>query len=89
MSIPDYQTLMLPLLKLVADGKERKFRDAVEDLALQFKLTSEERAEMLPSGTAPVFDNRVEKWSRKSEQRYKWKLRAQCRTETGLATRSF
>lgn len=63
MSIPDYQTLMLPLLKLVADGKERKFRDAVEDLALQFQLNSEERAEMLPSGTAPVFDNRVG-WAR-------------------------
>jgi branched-chain amino acid transport system substrate-binding protein len=30
-----------------------------------------------------------EKWPRKSEQRYKWKLRAQCRTETGLAIRSF
>jgi hypothetical protein len=29
------------------------------------------------------------KWPRKTEQRYKWKLRAQCRTEIGLAIRSF
>lgn len=29
MAIPDYQTLMLPVLKLAADGAEHKFRDAV------------------------------------------------------------
>ena len=59
MSIPDYQTLMLPLLRLAADGSEHRFRDAVEQLAASFELTDEERATMLPSGTAPMFDNRV------------------------------
>ncbi len=59
MSIPDYQTLMLPLLRLAADGSEHRFRDAVEQLAAEFQLSDQERATMLPSGTAPMFDNRV------------------------------
>ena len=63
MAIPDYQTVMLPLLRLAADGSEHKFRDAVEKLAQEFLLTSEERSELLPSGTAPLFDNRVG-WAR-------------------------
>ena len=63
MSIPDYQTLMLPLLRLAGDGQEHRFRDAVERLATEFGITDEERAEMIPSGTSPLFDNRVG-WAR-------------------------
>ena len=63
MAIPDYQELMLPLLRLAASGTEHKFRDAVEQLAAEYKLTNDDRAAMLPSGTAPVFDNRVG-WAR-------------------------
>lgn len=61
--IPDYQTLMLPLLKVVSDGKEYKFSDVVETLANQFHLTEEERKEILPSGQAFLFSNRVG-WTR-------------------------
>lgn len=63
MAIPDYQTMMLPLLQLARDKQEHRFRDAVEQLASQFELTDSERSELLPSGTAPVFDNRVG-WAR-------------------------
>lgn len=63
MAIPDYQTMMLPLLQLAGDKQEHRFRDAVEQLALKFELTDSERSELLPSGTAPVFDNRVG-WAR-------------------------
>ena len=63
MAIPDYQTLMLPLLKIAADHKEHRFRDVVEQLALEFNLSDAERVELLPSGTAPVFDNRAG-WAR-------------------------
>ena len=41
MAIPDYQTVMLPLLKLAADGKEHKVREAIEDLADSFALTED------------------------------------------------
>lgn len=57
--IPDYQTLMLPLLKLTAEGREHKYRDLVESLADEFHLSDNERNEMLPSGNQPLFHNRV------------------------------
>ena len=63
MAIPDYQTLMLPVLKLASDGKEHKFSQAVEKLADKYRLTTEERNELLPSGSQAVFNNRVG-WAR-------------------------
>jgi len=63
MGIPDYQSIMLPLLKLAGDGEIHKFRATVEDLVLHFNLTPEERKELLPSGKQPTFDNRVG-WAR-------------------------
>jgi restriction system protein len=54
---------MLPLLHLAGDGAEHRFRDAVESLAQHLGVTNEERSEMLPSGSAPLFDNRVG-WAR-------------------------
>lgn len=59
MALPDYQTVMLPLLELAADGADHRFRDAVETLAEHFSLTAEDRNELLPSGTQPLFTNRV------------------------------
>lgn len=59
MSIPDYQSLMLPLLILAADGEEHSIREARDHLAASLGLTDQERAELLPSGRQPVFDNRV------------------------------
>ncbi len=35
--IPDYQSLMLPLLKILSDGKEHKYRDLIEILAIDLK----------------------------------------------------
>ncbi len=61
--IPDYQTIMLPLLKLTSDNKVHKFRDVVESLAEYFDLTEEEKRELLPSGNQAIFDNRVG-WAR-------------------------
>ncbi|MFM9879991.1 MAG: winged helix-turn-helix domain-containing protein [Burkholderiaceae bacterium] len=59
MAIPDFQTLMLPLLNFANGGRELRFREAVEAIAEQFSLTSDERAELLPSGRYPTFDNRL------------------------------
>lgn len=58
MSIPDFQTLMLPVLKL-AWNEEVKIGDAVEKLAAEFCLTDDERSELLPSGKQTRFANRV------------------------------
>ncbi len=60
MSIPDFQTIMLPLLELASDGKEHKLSEAIEYLATtRFNLTDTERKELLPSGKQARFDNRV------------------------------
>lgn len=59
MPIPDYQTLMLPLLRLAADGKDHTTREAVEILATEFQLTPAERSELLASGQQAIFNNRV------------------------------
>lgn len=63
MPIPDYQTLMRPLLQLAADGQEHKLRDASETLAQTLGLSETERNALLPSGTQTVFSNRVG-WAR-------------------------
>lgn len=59
MAIPDFQTLMLPLLKVAGDGKEHDFRDTVEVISQQFNLTEDERSVLLPSGRALLFYNRL------------------------------
>jgi restriction system protein len=68
MPIPDYQTLMRPLLALLSDGDEHVLRDLRANLAEQFTLSQEEREQMLPSGSARLFDDRVG-WARYYLQR--------------------
>lgn len=57
--IPDFQTLMRPLLEEVSSQDERPIGEVRADLARRFDLTEEELAERLPSGLAKTFDNRV------------------------------
>ncbi len=65
MPIPDYQTLMYPLLEIAAAANtgEVRLSDAVDQLAKQFKLTDKDRAELLPSGGTFKFSSRVS-WAR-------------------------
>ena len=50
---------MLPLLKLAGDRQEHSFKEAIPYLADRFKLTEDERGELLPSGKQSKFNNRV------------------------------
>src|SRR6266702_677359 len=59
MSIPDYQTLMLPLLRLASDGNEHRISEAFEHLARTFNLSADEQAELLPSRKQTVLANRA------------------------------
>ena len=63
MAIPDFQTIMLPLLKATEDRAVHALRDIVKRLAEEFALTEEERREFLPSGRQQTFNNRVG-WAR-------------------------
>ncbi|MBY5478316.1 restriction endonuclease [Rhizobium leguminosarum] len=58
MAIPDYQSLMLPVLRLADEG-ETRVPDAAEKLAHQLGLSVAEREEMLPSGRQRIFHNRI------------------------------
>ncbi|MFN0109207.1 MAG: restriction endonuclease [Blastocatellia bacterium] len=59
MAVPDYQTLMLPVLQALRDGKEHLLRDIVQQLSDQFELTEEERRQLLPSGVSTTIGSRV------------------------------
>jgi restriction system protein len=59
MAIPDFQTIMLPLLQHLKDGREHSNQDTLDYLAKYFGLTDKELAQLLPSGRARLFVNRV------------------------------
>lgn len=63
MAIPDYQTVMLPLLRFAGDRQEHSLRETIDALADEFALSEDERKALLPSGQQQVFDNRVS-WAR-------------------------
>jgi len=58
LSIPDYQSILLPLLKLVSKEDIRR-KDADVALSKEFDLSDEDRSKLLPSGKQRVFDNRI------------------------------
>jgi restriction system protein len=61
--MPDYEELMLPVLRIAGDGQEHRIGDVIEQLAKKFQLTDEERQQLLPSGKQTTFANRVH-WAR-------------------------
>ena len=56
MPIPDYQTLMRPLLETLGMGP-MTLRQLVDSLSDQFQLTEEERRIMTPSKRSPLMYN--------------------------------
>lgn len=63
MAIPDFQAIMLPLLKFIEDKEEHSTRETIDYISSLFNLTEEEKKEVLPSGKQPIIDNRVG-WAR-------------------------
>ncbi|MEB2333515.1 MAG: restriction endonuclease [Anaerolineaceae bacterium] len=63
MAVPDFQSIMLPLLKIAEDGQEHSGQEFLERLAECFNLSDDELNELLPSGKQTRFYNRVG-WAR-------------------------
>jgi restriction system protein len=63
MAVPDFQSVMLPLLTFCSDAKEHTNREALDALAQEFNLSEDDQKTLLPSGQQCVFDNRVA-WAR-------------------------
>lgn len=59
MAIPKYDEIMLPLLRLLADGNPHHQRDLAMQVADHFQLTDEERNLLLPSTTSTYIRNRT------------------------------
>ena len=59
MAIPDYETLMLPILHFLSEGDVKKTREIIHMIIREFKITPEETKELIPSGRAKLIDNRV------------------------------
>ena len=57
--VPDFQSLMLPMLMALDDGSEVKISELRARVAATEGLSVEDLREMLPSGRQSVFDNRV------------------------------
>jgi restriction system protein len=62
MAVPDFQTLMLPVLCAAKDG-EANIVDVRTKLAEEFRLTAEELNQLLPGGRQTTFANRIG-WAR-------------------------
>lgn len=63
MAVPDFQSIMLPLLQYYGDGQEHSVQEAVDELAVTFGLSEEDLKHLLPSGKQTTFYNRVG-WAR-------------------------
>lgn len=59
MPIPEFNEIKAPALQFFTDGKPHKISEVFTVLAEHFKLTEEERNELLPSGTQRRWHNRA------------------------------
>ena len=62
-NIPDFQTIMLPMLTLLKDGRQKTLNEVMKHLATFYNLTEEELKIRVPSGQMGLFRNRVG-WTR-------------------------
>jgi restriction system protein len=60
--VPDYETLMLPVLRLFNDGATN-VSECLPEVRRQFDVTDEEAQELIPSGRTTLLRNRVH-WAR-------------------------
>ncbi|GJD59498.1 restriction endonuclease [Methylobacterium dankookense] len=58
MTVPNYQSLMLPVLRLAASA-EMRVPEAADRVANELNLSNDEREEMLPSGKQRLLHNRI------------------------------
>lgn len=73
MTIPDFQTIMLPLLRCLEDKKTYQISDLIERLSDEFKLTDEEKEMEFESGNGKIFKNRV-RWARTYLKKPVWSM---------------
>lgn len=63
MPIPNYQSLMLPILKFLGDRREHSLKEIIAHMYENSKLPETEKRQLLPSGREKIFSNRI-RWAR-------------------------
>ena len=58
MAIPDYQTIMLPLLRLLEDEKEHSLGEVTDGISEKYQLSADDRTRLLESGQQTIIKNR-------------------------------
>jgi restriction system protein len=58
MTIPDFQSMMLPILNIMGDGQEHSIQEILKCLYQVYPLSEAEMNEIIPSGKQTVFYNR-------------------------------
>lgn len=59
MAIPDFQSIMLPVLTFLGDGSTRKTKEIINHIVNTFHISQEDTKLLIPSGRAKLIDNRV------------------------------
>jgi restriction system protein len=59
MTTPDYQTLMLPVLESLGDGKEWPVRELIARVADRVHISEADRTALLPSGRGALYVSRI------------------------------
>jgi restriction system protein len=59
MPIPDFQTMMLPFLEIIRDGRLYTMQEVINQLAIRYHLTPEERYQRSPNSANVVFNNKI------------------------------
>ncbi len=60
MTLPTYEALMLPLLRVLRDGQPHRISEVARDLAVELEIEEEQLAELLPSGKVTVWRSRTQ-----------------------------
>lgn len=59
MPVPSYEEFMFPFLRALDDKEIHAIKDIREELADNLSLSESDKAELLPSGTMPVYRSRI------------------------------
>jgi len=59
MAVPDFQSIMLPMLRMMANGREYSLADILGTLGSEFQLSDDDLSERIPSGRQTKFYNRI------------------------------
>lgn len=62
MEFPQISDVLLPIMKILSDGKPHRIKEVTKSIATEFKIPKEKLSELTPIGKQPKFDVRI-RWA--------------------------